>query len=217
MGEIKAEPLTPDQNLPSPISEPMELQDEQRGRKRKSPASPNVKASRVKLEQGRVVTKDEMASMSAEELEEYAQQLEGANLTTSEKNEIRRHLRLIKVRLLPAPIPLIPLRTASLPRRHVSAKSPILRSWSAKLMPSRPRTLGFVMAFLHSTLRTFSSRPRWMSSTSLSVLLVLERFWPTELLSSASSPQSPSLPRRPQPLPPLRPARATASTTARPE
>lgn len=69
-----------------------------RGRKRKAPATPqNEKRARRRFEPGTVVPKEQLHTMSADELEEYAQHIQDSNLSNAEKNEIRKHLRLVKV------------------------------------------------------------------------------------------------------------------------
>jgi len=71
-----------------------------RGRKRKAPVSPvgNEKRSRMRFEPGKVVPKDDLHKMTADELEEYAQYIQDSNLPNAEKNEIRKQLRLVKNR-----------------------------------------------------------------------------------------------------------------------
>jgi regulator of replication initiation timing len=69
-----------------------------RGRKRKAPAAANEKRSRMRFDPGHVIPKDQLPKMSAEELEEYAQHIQDSNLSTGEKNEIRKQLRLVKNR-----------------------------------------------------------------------------------------------------------------------
>jgi len=71
-----------------------------RGRKRKaSPVAhvPQEKRARVKVD-GRVLSKEELATLSSEELEEYATAIQNSNLSAGEKNEIRKQLRLVKNR-----------------------------------------------------------------------------------------------------------------------
>jgi len=73
-----------------------------RGRKRKAPATPpaiaNERKKKMKIEPGRVIPKDELHTLSAEELEEYAQHIQDSNIPAVEKNEIRKQLRLVKNR-----------------------------------------------------------------------------------------------------------------------
>lgn len=69
-----------------------------RGRKRKAPApAQNEKRARRRFEPGTIVSKEELHSMTSEELEEYAQCVQDSNLSAAEKNEIRKQLRLVKV------------------------------------------------------------------------------------------------------------------------
>jgi len=69
-----------------------------RGRKRKAPATANEKRAKMRFDPGHVIPKDQLPKMSAEELEEYAQHIQESTLSTGEKNEIRKQLRLVKNR-----------------------------------------------------------------------------------------------------------------------
>jgi len=101
-----------------------------RGRKRKAPVAANVneKRSRMRLEPGVVIPKDDLIKLSAEELEEYATHIQNSNLPANEKNEIRKQLRLVKVRRALLPLPSVPalsvISSCSEPRVCAGFSSP---------------------------------------------------------------------------------------------
>jgi len=69
-----------------------------RGRKRKAATSSTGERKKMRFEPGYVIPKDQLHSLTSEELEEYAQHIQDSSMTAAEKNEIRKQLRLVKNR-----------------------------------------------------------------------------------------------------------------------